>query len=164
MSWSSVTSGDACFILIKNLGRTFLTTSFVSCEEIHKKPTWVNGWGFLQPMHLQVVSKRRQTLHYFMVVASGRADRVLARPLFCRLHMRMRTLNACGVVCPRTSKPSRLGKWLPIIVQISLTKKTRCIRVLVILVFSMAIPYCNNPHAACRHAHAAKFICGIWNH
>ena len=74
-------------------------------------------------MHSQVVSKRRQTLHYFMVVASGRADRVLARPLFCRLHMHMHTLNACGVVCTRTSKPSHLGKWLPIIVQISLTKK-----------------------------------------
>ena len=33
----------------------------------------------------------------FMAVASGRAGRVLARPLFCRLSVHVRTLNSLGL-------------------------------------------------------------------
>ena len=51
-----------------------------------------------------------------MAVASGRAGRVLARPLFRRLNVHVRTLNASEVIHIRTSK---VGKRLPIIVQIS---------------------------------------------
>ena len=53
-----------------------------------------------------------------MAVASSGAARSLARPLFRRLKVHMRTLNT------RTaSKPSCLGKRLAIVVQASLTKK-----------------------------------------
>ena len=58
-----------------------------------------------------------------MAVASGRTGRVLARPLFRELNVYMRTLKTREVICIRTSKPSRLGKQLPTIVQISLTKR-----------------------------------------
>ena len=51
-----------------------------------------------------------------MAVASGRAGRVLARPLFRRLNVHMRTLNTCQ------AEPS--GKMAAgIIVQISPTKR-----------------------------------------
>ena len=53
-----------------------------------------------------------------MAVASGRAGRVLARPLLHRLKVHMRTLNL-----RTTSKPSSLGKQLAVVVQVSQTKK-----------------------------------------
>ena len=63
-----------------------------------------------------------------MAVASDRAGQVLARPLFRRLNVNMHTLNTyASHTYIRTSKPShrpsRLGKQLPIIVQISVTKR-----------------------------------------
>ena len=51
------------------------------------------------------------------------------------------------------SMSSRLRKWLPIIIQISLTKRQRWVRVSVISVHSIAIllsfSYCDNAHAVC---------------
>ena len=44
-----------------------------------------------------------------MAIASGRAGRVLAQPLFCRLNVHMPTLNTREVVRIRTSKPSHMG-------------------------------------------------------
>ena len=43
--------------------------------------------------------------------------------------MHVRTLNTREVICIRTSKPSHLGKRLPIVVQVSLTKRLHCVRI-----------------------------------
>ena len=53
-----------------------------------------------------------------MVVTGGRTGQVLAQPLFRGLNVHVRTLNTREVVRIRTSKLSRLGKRLPVIVQI----------------------------------------------
>ena len=63
----------------------------------------------------------------------------------------LHTKRACAhcpreVVQIRTSKPSCLGKWLSVIVQISMKKRSHCIR---ISVYSMAIPYCDEACAVC---------------
>ena len=79
-----------------------------------------------------------------MAVASGRAGRVLARPLFRRLNVHVRTLNASEVIRIRTSK---VGKRLPIIVQIS-QKGNVALGYVAILVYSMAISYCDKARAA----------------
>ena len=79
----------------------------------------------------------RNTLRQCMAVASGRAGRVLARPLFRRLNARtcMGTLN------------TRLGKRLPIIAQISPTKRQRCVRIFSHfgLLGGHAFLYCDEP-------------------
>ena len=49
---------------------------------------------------------------------------------FRRLNMHMQTLKTHKVKRKRTSEPSRLGKWLPIVVQILLTKSWRYTRIL----------------------------------
>ena len=86
-----------------------------------------------------------------MAVASSRAGQVLAQPLFRRLNVHVRTLKTQEVVRIRTSKLSSLGKRLPNIVQISLTKGNVALGFSVISVYSMAIPYCDEAHglAAC---------------
>ena len=48
---------------------------------------------------------------------------------FSQTKRHMHISNARELVCIRTSKPSRLGKWLPVIVQISLTKRKQCVRI-----------------------------------
>ena len=63
-----------------------------------------------------------------MSVASGRAGRVLAQPLFRRLNAHVRALNTREVIRIRTSKPSRLRKLLPIIVRFALTGKKVTLR------------------------------------
>ena len=57
-----------------------------------------------------------------IAIASDQAGRVLAQPPFRGLNVHIRTLKTREVIHITTSKPSRLGKWLSIIVQISLTK------------------------------------------
>ena len=79
-----------------------------------------------------------------MAVASGRAGWVLARPLSYRLKVRMCTSSTReGCMYIKTSQPSCLGKWLPIIVEISLTKGNVALEFSAISVYSMVIPYCD---------------------
>ena len=79
-----------------------------------------------------------------MAVASGRAGWVLAQPLSYRLKVHMCTSSTCeGCMYVKTSQPSCLEKWLPIIVQISKTKGNVALGFSAISVYSMVIPYCD---------------------
>ena len=98
----------------------------------------------------------------YMAVVSGRAGRVLARPVFRRLNVHMRTLDTREVIRIRTSKPSCLEKRLAANHCANLTDTM----VMLHRIFShfslldghsllLQSPYC------LWHVCAAKFISGI---
>lgn len=95
-----------------------------------------------------------------IAIASGQADWVLAWLLFCRLNVHMCTLNKREGVHIKATMPSCLGKWLPIIVQMSPTKRQCCVRVFSRFGYSIAIPLL----VLLQHIHGGTFIHRIWSH
>ena len=119
-------------------------------QKRHQKPSQkvLNFWGDMSPCAtplrvLYLISHVHTGTPLFKILdpplASSWAGQVLAWPLFRRLKVPMCTLNMHKVEHIRTSKPSHLGKQLP-------------------FWFTLAIPYCNEAHAACgRSTQLCKF-------
>ena len=108
----------ALYLNQKKLGQTFLTT-FLCLVRKCTKPTWVNGWGFLQPHALTSGMQRRIVANHSIekprlhssLYSSSKVSLSLPSPLpylsmhagFCndQLHIWCLMLIRCAILVPR---------------------------------------------------------------